>query len=69
MGGGGNDFLGWTIPQQLATTPNGSYQATVAAAQVTLNGTGNEVGNDGTDSVRVTMVVGPNAITSTTIVN
>ena len=69
LGGGGNDFLGWTIPQQLATTPNGSYQATVAAAQVTLNGTGNEVGNDGTDSVRVTMVVGPNAITSTTIVN
>ncbi|MCZ7602187.1 MAG: hypothetical protein M5R37_04935 [Melioribacteraceae bacterium] len=69
LGGGGNTFTGWTIPTNLASTANGSYAATVAAQSVTLNGTGNELGNDGSDSVRVTMVVGPNAITSTTITN
>ncbi len=69
LGGGGNTFTGWTIPTQLQSNANGSYSATVAAQSVTLSGIGNEVGNDGSDSVRVTMVVGPNEITSTTIVN
>jgi len=69
LGGGGNTFTGWTIPLQLQSNANGSYSATVAAQSVTLSGIGNEVGNDGSDSVRVTMVVGPNEITSTTIVN
>ncbi len=72
MGGGGNTFnggAGWTIPPQLETTANGSYAATVAEDAVTLIGTGNEIGNDQSDSVQVTMVVGPNAITGTTIDN
>lgn len=69
LGGGGNTFTGWSIPQNLASNANGSYSETVAAQSVTLNGTGNELGEDGADSVRVTMVVGPNAITSTTINN
>ena len=69
MGGGGNEFTGWTIPTTLQSTANGSYSATVAANTVTLAGIGNEIGNDGTDSVQVTMVVAPNEIQTTTIVN
>ncbi|AFN73842.1 hypothetical protein MROS_0599 [Melioribacter roseus P3M-2] len=69
LGGGGNTFTGWTIPAQLDTTGNGTYTATVAAQSVTLVGTGTETGNDGTNKVKVTMVVGPNDITSTTINN
>ena len=69
MGGGGNAFTNWEIPTTLESTANGSYSATVAAQSVTLAGVGNEIGNDGSDSVRVSMVVGRNAITSTTITN
>ncbi len=69
LGGGGNAFTGWTVPGQLATTGNGTYTATVVAASVTIVGTGNELGNNGTTPVKATMVVGPNQITSTTINN
>ena len=69
MGGGGNTFTGWTIPTSLETTANGSYSETVTAGSITLVGTGNEIGNNGADSVSVTMMVGPNTITSTTINN
>ena len=72
MGGGGNTFNGgdgWDIPNSLASTANGSYSETVAAKTVTLVGIGNEIGNDGSDSVKVTMVVEPNQIGSTTINN
>lgn len=69
LGGGGNKFTGWSIPTTLATTGNGTYTATVADASVTLVGTGNETGNDGSGKVKVTMVVGSDAITSTTIDN
>ena len=69
LGGGGNTFTGWTIPTALATTGNGTYTATVTDQSVTLVGTGNEKGNNGTGKVQVTMVVGPDKITSTTINN
>lgn len=69
LGGGGNTFTGWTVPAALDTTGNGVYTATVAAQSVTLVGTGNEKGNNGTGKVQVTMVVGPDKITSTTINN
>lgn len=69
LGGGGNTFTGWTIPTQYATTGNGTYSTTVAAQSVTIVGTGNQIGNDGTNPVKVTMIVGPNSITSTTINN
>ena len=42
MGGGGYTFTGWTVPNELDTTPNGIYTATVAAQTVTLVGKGNE---------------------------
>ena len=73
LGGGGNTFTGtvaWDIPPALDTTGNGYYSRTASAAQsVTIQGIGNETGNDGTTQVKVTMVVGPNSITSTTINN
>ncbi|MFA5803551.1 MAG: hypothetical protein WC879_02810 [Melioribacteraceae bacterium] len=69
LAGGGNTFTGWTIPAALDTTGNGTYSVTVAAQTVTLVGTGNEKGNNGTSAVKATMVVGANSITSTTINN
>ncbi len=69
LGGGGNTFTGWTVPGALDTTGNGTYAATIAAQTVTIVGTGTEKGNNGTSAVKVTMVVGPNSITSTTINN
>ena len=69
LAGGNQTFTGWTIPSSLDTTANGTYSATVAAQKVTLVGKGTDKGNDGTTVVKVTMVVGPNAITSTTVNN
>ena len=69
LGGGGNTFTGWTIPGNLQSTANGSYTATVAAQSVILVGAGNETGDDGSTPVNVRMVVGPNAIDTTTIQN
>ena len=69
LGGGANTFTGWTLPGQLDTTGHGTYSITVAAQSVTIVGTGIEKGNNGTSAVKVTMVVGANSITSTTINN
>ncbi len=72
LGGGGNTFTGgagWSIPGNLASTGNGSYTATVAAQTVTLVGTGNETGDNGSSAVKVTMYVNPAAIDSTIINN
>ncbi|MFA7418102.1 MAG: hypothetical protein WCZ90_00350 [Melioribacteraceae bacterium] len=75
LGGGGNTFDpggtldAWEIPGSIDTTGNGTYTATVTATKVTLVGTGNEKGNDGTAKVKVTMEVGADRITSTTIDN
>lgn len=69
LGGGNRTFTGWSLPSSLDTTGNGVYAATIAAQSVTLTGTGNENGNNGTSAVKVTMIVGPDAISSTTINN
>ncbi|PKL83364.1 MAG: hypothetical protein CVV24_05440 [Ignavibacteriae bacterium HGW-Ignavibacteriae-3] len=71
LGGGNNTFTGWTVPASLSQTANmgAAVVPTVAAQSVTLVGVGNEKGNDGATAVKVTMVVGPSAITSTTINN
>mgnify|MGYP000224059278 CR=1 FL=1 len=65
MGGGGNSFTGWTIPPSLTKTGNGTYTATVGATVVTIVGTGNEKGNDGTNKVKATAVVTATNITVT----
>ncbi|MCK9279773.1 MAG: hypothetical protein M0P71_04065 [Melioribacteraceae bacterium] len=71
LGGGGNTFTGWTVPTSLVRTPNMSVDVapTVAAQTVTLVAEGTENGNTAANKVKVTMIVGPNAITSTTINN
>ena len=71
LAGGGNTFTGWTVPASLSPTANMSaaVTSTVAAQTVTLVAVGNETGNDGSTKVKVTMVVGPNSITSTTVNN
>lgn len=69
LGGGNRTFTGWSLPSSLDTTGNGVYTVTIAAQTVTLTGTGNETGNNGTSAVKVTMIVGPDAISSTTINN
>ena len=63
MGGGGNTFTGWTIPTGLDSTANGTYTKTVAAQTLTLIGTGNEIGTDGTEKVKATATVTGNSIT------
>ncbi|MHB1686346.1 MAG: hypothetical protein ACYCVH_03100 [Ignavibacteriaceae bacterium] len=68
MGGGGNSFTGWDITKTgLTSTPNGTYTASIAPAQVTITGVGVQkvnatnyvtavmyVNSPGTDSVKVT---------------
>jgi len=75
MGGGGQSFdastgsngTAWAIPARLDTTANGIYTLTSGAQTITLVGTGTEV--VGGSPVQVTMVVGKDAIASTTINN
>lgn len=63
LGGGGNKFTGWTVPATLDTTGNGTYAATVAAQSVSIVGTGNEKGANGS-AVKVTATVSPTGITT-----
>ena len=56
LGGGARSFVGWSIPQELLVTANGSYKATVTKDSVILIGTGNEVVTNN-DSIRVRMSV------------
>jgi hypothetical protein len=56
LGGGGNTFVGWSIPGVIITTATGNYSATIFRDSVLIIGTGNEVVN-GTDSVKVQISV------------
>ena len=65
LGGGGNSFVGWSIPEILVTTATGNYSTTTGSYttsifidSVIIVGTGNEVVN-GTDSVKVQVSVFP----------
>lgn len=74
LGGGGNSFAGWSIPDILLktatgnyTTTTGNYSTTIFRDSVLIIGTGNEVVN-GTDSVKVQVSVYQNNYT-TQIIN
>jgi hypothetical protein len=69
LAGGSYKFTGFTIPQPLRSNANGTFTATIAAQKVTLIGSGKEKGNNKTAVVKVTMVVDPYRIVSTTINN
>ena len=67
LAGGGNSFVGWTIPKSLETTANGTYNnpaPTVTAQTVTLVGLGTENGKDATNPVKATMTVKPDSIST-----
>lgn len=69
LGGGDNTFTGWTIPANLTSNGNGTYTATASSSNVTFIGIGNQAGNDGATNVKITMVIGSDAIISTTVDN
>ena len=59
LGGGGTSFLGFTIPDQMVTTPNGNFMtADVQANQIIITGTGSEIVT-GTDYIEVETTVTP----------
>ena len=68
IGGGGQSFVGWTIPSQMTQTVNGNFMtASIAADQVVITGTGSEVVT-GNDSIKVqTTVTATNMFT--TVIN
>ena len=66
MGGGGNTFLGWSVPSQMQTTATSNHTAVVYSDSVIIIGTGNEVVT-GTDSIKVSTTVTANSINSTII--
>jgi len=72
MGGGGNTFNGsgtpagvaWDIPSGLATTGNGTYSiSAITSASITILGTGNEKGANGSP-ITITATVTPTNITT-----
>ena len=71
LGGGGNLFTNWVIPTSFQQTVNMSaaITSTVTATSVTFVATGTETGTDGVAKTKVTMVVSPTVITSTTVNN
>lgn len=59
LGGGGNSFNGWNIPEQMKTTATGSFSAVIYSDSVVITGVGNEVVT-GTDSVKIKTIVSGN---------
>ena len=57
LGGGGNSFANWEIPETIISTATGYYvTASIFKDSVSIIGTGNEVVN-GTDSVKIQVSV------------
>ncbi len=71
LGGGDNSFANWDVPENLKTTGNGTYARTITGGGtgVTIVGTGNETGDNGSSAVLVTMYVNSTSIDSTIIGN
>jgi hypothetical protein len=66
LGGGGNSFVGWSVPPSMVTTATGRFSATAFDDSVVIIGTGNEV-ITGTDSIKVKITVLQNTYYSTVI--
>jgi len=64
MGGGGNSFVGWTVPTNLATTANGTYTGTGADPEFIIEGT-----PDGSLGYGWTVQTTVSATTITTVIN
>ena len=66
LGGGGNSFIGWTLPPSMVRTATGWFSAKAFNDSVVIIGTGNEV-TTGTDSVKVKITVLATTFYSTVI--
>jgi hypothetical protein len=67
IGGGGQSFVGWTIPSQMTQTVNGNFMtASIAADEVVITGTGSEVVT-GNDSIKVETTVRADEMFTTVI--
>ncbi|OGV02255.1 MAG: hypothetical protein A3J84_07595 [Ignavibacteria bacterium RIFOXYA2_FULL_37_17] len=70
IGGGGNSFKGFEIPESLVKTENGSYHIIINNSKsLTITCVGKELGKDGRNFVRVVFVISPHRIVSTDIRN
>lgn len=69
LGGGGNSFIGFTIPETISSTRNGEYSCEVFPESVTIVGTGKQIGNDGTNKMKITVVVFKDKIDKSIITN
>ncbi len=59
LGGGGNSFVGFTMPTGLSSNANGTFAIGTAGTATTIifTGTGTETGNDGSTKVKATATV------------
>lgn len=64
LGGGGNSFGGWFIPEAIDTTANGMFTAMITKDSVMFVGTGNVIGKNGKKRVQIFMSVYPDIIKS-----
>ena len=65
MSGGGKSFTGWSIPSELDSTITGIYVADALDQEVIIRATGNVIGNDGINPIRVKAKVTSNDIKMT----
>jgi ABC-type transport system involved in multi-copper enzyme maturation permease subunit len=57
IGGGSNSFTNWQIPSQLDSTAYGTYTASPTGQVLTITGVGTEIGNDGTNYVKLVATI------------
>lgn len=57
IGGGSNSFTNWQIPSQLDSTAYGTYTASPTSQVLTITGIGTEIGDDGTNYVRLVSTI------------
>ncbi len=70
IGGGGNSFNGFQIPESIIKTENGTYDVVINNSKsLTIICVGKEIGNDGNNPVKVKFDIEPNSIINTSIIN
>lgn len=59
LGGGGNSFEGWKIPEDFKTSVDkrAIYSCEIQSNQVVIKGIGDEIGNDGASEIQMTVTV------------
>lgn len=63
LGGGGNSFTGFEIPSSIKVTANGEYSIQNLQKQsLSIIGIGNEIGDNGSDPIKIEMKVLPTTI-------